>query len=218
MKSLLWSLFVLHAAAKQQNPTPVSRVVELLNGLAEKVEFDMKKQEDLYEDYVCWGKTIISTKTETNKKAETRVDHLESYIEDLEAGRVELTSERVDLEKEVAGLLSDIERSEALRKKEKEDFAAAKDELEKGIKALDDAVEVLKEATKDHKDGSLLALRGRLNGGFAERAAEADALTHAVNVGRQFLSRGDAFFLQRVLEGDISDPDNQKKTKSKGNL
>ena len=85
---------------------------------------------------------------------------MESYIEDLESGRVELTSERVDFEKEVAGLLSDIEKSKALRKKEKEDFAGAKDELGKGIKALDDAVEVLKGATKDHKDGSLLALRG----------------------------------------------------------
>ena len=85
---------------------------------------------------------------------------MESYIEDLESGRVELTSERVDFEKEVAGLLSDIEKSKALRKKGEENFAGATDELGKGIKALDDAVEVLKGATKDHKDGSLLALRG----------------------------------------------------------
>jgi len=93
--------------AVRQNP--ISRVTELLGGLAEKVEMDMKKEEDLYEEYVCWGKTVISSKKETNKKASSRIDMLESYIEDLEAGRVELTSERTDLVKEIAGLNSDLE-------------------------------------------------------------------------------------------------------------
>lgn len=212
MKLLLWSSILAHVTARQN---PITRVVELLNGLAEKVEYDMKKSEDLYEDFVCWGKTVITVKTEANEKAASRIDHLEHYIEDLEAGRVELTTERVDLEKELAGLHSDIETAEALRKKENEDYEAAKSEMSKAIKALEDAIEVLKEATKDHKEGSLLALRGTLNGGFADRAAEADALAHAVGVGKQFLSEGDAFFLQKVLEGDVSDPKNQRKLNRK---
>jgi len=190
--------------------SPISRVVELLKGLAEKVEDDMKNAENLYEDFVCWGKTIVSTKTETNEKAKSRIDSLESYVADLDAGRIELTTERVDLEKELATLNAEIETATALREKEKKDFEAASDEMESAIKALDDAIDVLKEATKDHEEGSLLALRGTLNGGFHARVEEASALAHAVDVGRRFLSEGDSLFLQRVLTGDVPDKDWKK--------
>jgi len=94
-------------AVNRQNP--ISRVTELLGGLAEKVDMDMKKQEDLYEEFVCWGKSVIASKKETNAKASSRIDMLESYIADLDAGRVELTSERTDLVKEIGGLNSDLE-------------------------------------------------------------------------------------------------------------
>jgi hypothetical protein len=94
-----------------KGPNPISRVTDLLGGLAEKVEMDLKKQEDLYEEFVCWGNTVVKSKTESNAKAKSRIDKLESYIEDLEAGRVELTSERTDLVKEIAGLNSDLEQA-----------------------------------------------------------------------------------------------------------
>jgi chromosome segregation ATPase len=190
--------------------SPVTRVVELLKGLAEKTENDMKKSESLYEDFVCWGKKIISSKTDSNEKAKSRIDSLETYLADLDAGRIELTSERVDLEKELAALKSDIESATALRDKEEKDYEAATDEMKMAISALEDATEVLKEATKDHEDGSLIALRGRLNGGFSMRLAEASKLSHAVDVGRRFLSEGDALFLQRILTGEVPEGDAKK--------
>merc|ERR1719277_671014 len=76
-----------------------------------------KKEEDLYENFVCWGKSIISQKTASNAAAEARINELETYIADLEAGRIELTDERVTLEKEIAELMSDLEQAKALRKK-----------------------------------------------------------------------------------------------------
>merc|ERR1719277_2481051 len=100
--------------------SPISRVVELLKGLADKVKKQRKSEEDLYETYVCWGKKIISTKTESNEKAKSRIDSLEAYIADLDAGRIELTSERADLEKEIADLNEEIETATALREKEHE--------------------------------------------------------------------------------------------------
>merc|ERR1719329_1695334 len=81
--------------------SPVSRVVELLKGLSKQIEKDGKKEEDLYETYVCWGKKVIEEKTASNTKAASRIDMLETYIADLESGRIELTTERSDLEKEI---------------------------------------------------------------------------------------------------------------------
>lgn len=170
----------------------------------------MKQAENAYEDFVCWGKTIVSTKTATNEVAQSRIDSLETYIADLDAGRIELTSERVDLEKELASLNSDIETASALREKEERDFDAATDEMKKAVRALDDAIEVLEEATKDSKKGSLLALRGTMKAGFRARVEEAGTLAHAVEVGQRFLSAGDSFFLQRILTGEVPDKDWKK--------
>jgi regulator of replication initiation timing len=195
--------------------SPVTRVVELLQQLAKQVEKEGKKEEDLYEDFVCWGKSIINQKTASNAAAEARIDELETYIADLEAGRIELTDERVTLEKEIAGLMSDLEQAAALRKKEKADFLEAEDEMTKAITALKGAIDTLEEATKDHKEGVLLAVRARLqgaakNGGMVELAQRQASLKHAVELGERFLAKADATFLRRVLLGDVPKVDWKK--------
>jgi len=169
-----------------------------------------KKEEDLYETYVCWAKTVIDTKTATNSAAESRIDELETYIADLAAGRIELTTERVDLEKDVKSLFQELEAMESQRNKEKEDFEEAKKEMDQAIAALEKAVKVLGTATKDHKEGTLLQAKVDLSEGFAERTAEAQALQHAVELGERFLGKGDALFLRRVLTGEVPKADWKK--------
>merc|ERR1711977_741281 len=105
--------------------SPVTRVVELLKGLSNQVEKEGKVEEGLYEDFVCWGKSVINQKTESNAAAQSRIDELETYIADLDSGRIELTSERADLEKDIAELMADMESATALRNKEHEDFLEA---------------------------------------------------------------------------------------------
>merc|ERR1719313_2351540 len=182
--------------------SPVTRVVELLKALSAQVEKEGKVEEGLYEDFVCWGKSIINQKTASNAAANSRINELEAYIADLESGRVELTSERTDLEKEIAGLMADMEEATALRKKEHADFLDAEKEMKQAIAALKSAIDTLDEATKDHKKGVLLAVRARLqgaaqNGGMAELAMHQAALKQAVELGDRFLEKADATFLKR---------------------
>merc|ERR1719238_2425712 len=195
--------------------SPVTRVVELLKGLSKQVEKEGKVEEGLYEDYVCWGKSIINQKTASNAAAEARINELETYIADLDAGRIELTSERADLEKDIATLMSDMEEATALRKKENEDFLEAEDEMTKAITALKSAIETLDKATKDHKEGVLLAVRSSLkgaseNGGMAALAQRQASLKQAVDLGSRFLAKADATFLKRVLLGDVPKVDWKK--------
>merc|ERR1719446_1755813 len=131
------------------SPSPVSRVAELLKNLASKIDSELDKEEDLYESYVCWANTVIDSKTASNEKAQSRVDSLKTYLADLDAGRIELTSERADLEKEIATLMSDMEEAKAMREKEHADFLEAEKEMTQAIDALDEAIETLDEATKD---------------------------------------------------------------------
>ena len=168
-----------------------------------------KKEEDLYETYVCWAKTIIDTKTKTNAEAQSRVDELNAYIDDLDSGRVELTTERVDLEKEIKNLNQELEAMEAQRKQEKEDFDAAKEEMELTIEALGKAIDVMAEATTGSK-GKLLQVNSGLGEGFADRVDAANMLQKATELGQKFLSKGDALFLTRVLGGEVPKADWKK--------
>merc|ERR1719287_266557 len=195
--------------------SPVTRVVELLKGLSAQVEKEGKVEEGLYEDYVCWGKSIINQKTASNAAAESRIDELETYIADLDSGRIELTSERADLEKDIAELMADMESATALRKKEHSDFLEAEDEMDKAINALKSAIDTLGAATKDHKEGVLLAVRARLhdaseNGGMAALAEKQASLKQAVDLGERFLEKADATFLKRLLLGDVPKVDWKK--------
>merc|ERR1719230_1798658 len=108
MKSVAIICFLGMLAVPAAGLSPVTRVVELLKGLSKQVEKEGKVEEGLYEDFVCWGKSIINQKTDSNAAARSRIDELETYIADLDSGRIELTSERADLEKEIAGLMSDM--------------------------------------------------------------------------------------------------------------
>lgn len=187
--------------------SPVSRVVELMKGLAETAEKEGKKEEDLYESYVCWAKTVIDTKTASNGEAQARVDELNAYIADLDSGRIELTSERVDLEKEIKVLNQDIEGLEAQRKQENEDFLAAKDEMEATIEALGEAIEVMAAATGG---SSLIQGQSGLGQGFSDRVKAANMLQKATELGEKFLSKGDSLFLTRVLGGEVPKADWKK--------
>jgi len=197
--------------------SPITRVVEILQGLAKTAEKEGKKEEDLYETYVCWAKTVIDAKTASTADAKSKIEELENYIADLDSGRVELTTERVDLEKEIKELVQDMEGMTAQRDKEKEDYEAAKSEMEDGIEGLDQAIEVLKSATEGSKEGTFLQAKAQVTEGFAARAAEAAKLQKAVEISKSFLHEADAMFLQRVLTGEVPKVD-WKKLNRKANF
>merc|ERR1719313_774663 len=183
-------------SAADENLNPVSRIVQLMEGLIKKVNADGKAEEDLFESYVCWYKTVVSSKKASNSEAKDRIESLTAFIDDVKSGRVEFTSERKDLEAEIEKLNTEIETATDMRKKENEDFLAAKDEMEKAIAALEKAVDVLGSATADHKEGVLTSV------GFD--------LRRAVQLGQNFLSEQDTQFLEQVLDGDVPKADWKK--------
>merc|ERR1719420_725630 len=202
------------ASTSADKLNPITRVVQLMEGLVKKIEQDGKMEEDLFETYVCWAKTVIKTKTATNEAAKARIEELNAYIDDIESGRIEFTSERADLEAQIKGLNEEIETAEDMRDKEHNDYLAAKDEMEKAIAALEEAVEVLDKATAEHK-GSLLAIEREVQSTVqtfkeGEHTGATVALRHAIELGNRYLSKGDALFLQRLLSGEVPKADWKK--------
>merc|ERR1712227_1196742 len=110
---------------------PITRVAELLQGLSKKIEEDGKAEAKLFTAYKCWYKQTTADKTQSNEEAAARIETLTIFIDDVENGRIEFTSERQDREKELASIIEQMEKAKALREQEKADFEAAKDEMTK---------------------------------------------------------------------------------------
>jgi len=180
------------AAALQLNP--ITRVAELLDNLAKKVDSDEKKEQDLYDGFKCWCMKVIDGKGASIVTNEQRIAELNAYIDDLSSGRVELTSERGDLEKETKDLESAISEEETMRASEKKDFDAAKDEMTKAIAALESAVSTMADGTSSSTARSLVGIKTKLK--------------KAVRVGSGFLAKRDVQELMKAL--DEQEPDYEK--------
>jgi len=178
------ALVVIVAAVPTMALNPITRVVELLEGLSKKLTFEAKKEEDMYDKYVCWAQTVIQTKTATNEAAKTRIQSLETYIADIEAGRVEFGSERGDLTQQIAELNQGMEKAGDMRDQEHEDFLAAKEEMETAIKALEEAVDVLSKVNK----GDLLSVKFDLR--------------RVLKFGMNMLDKDDLKYLEQELDAD----------------
>jgi len=176
---------IAEGAATGQNP--VSRVTKMLQDLSAKLQSDLKKEEDLFERYACWYKSVVDSKTASNSAAQSRIESLESYVADIDAGRIEFTTERADLELQLKGLNRDIEIADAKRVKEKADFEAAQTEMVQAIKALGEAIKVLEEGAAEPSE--FLSMRWRLR--------------KVIGFGSHLLSADDSKLLEAALFGDV---------------
>lgn len=163
---------------------PITRVAELLTGLSKKIEEDGKAEAKLFKAYECWYKQTTAEKTRSNDEAAARIETLTTFIDDVENGRIEFTTERQDREKELASIIEQMEKAKDLREKENADFEAAKDEMTKAINALTDAVSILGESAP--VEGSFLARR------FNQRKA--------LELAKTELALADYKFLEHALD------------------
>jgi len=196
--------FILLACGREVSAevaNPISRVVSLLKGLQEKLEKDLEGETDLFETYRCWYKSTKENKEASNAAAKSRIQELETYIADVKAGKVEFTTERVDLEKQIAGLEKDLSDAKAMRESENKDFLAAEDEMKKAIAAMDKAIETIAEATK----GSLVQKKSYLG-----MLSTKHSLQSAIAFGRGLLAADDVQYLEDMLNDGPNDPDWKK--------
>jgi len=175
---------------------PISKVVTMLRDLSQEMEDDKKAEQDLFDKYECWYKTVMSAKKASNAEATEMISQLTAYIDDISSGRIEFSSEGADATKDVAELKTELEKAKALREKEKEDFEAAKDEMETTIGALEKALEELEAGTE---------------GSFLSSTTEVQKI---VSFGQSVLSDADAQTLQRGLQPDH----NMKYSKASGKI
>merc|ERR1719240_874779 len=86
----------------QGAPSPVQRVVKLLEEMKAELEKEAAKDQELYDQMVCWCETSEKEKTKAIADAEVKDKELTAEIEQRSARHGELSTEIEYTKKEIA--------------------------------------------------------------------------------------------------------------------
>merc|ERR1719160_210271 len=132
------------ASASELTKNPIRKVVTMLQDMQKTVEEEGKKEEDLFDKFMCYcsGGEGALTASITEGKAQ-----IEALSATIERG----TAEKSQLDQDIKGHKADreeaqkvIKESTAMREKEASEFAATSGDMKSNIGAMGGALEALK--------------------------------------------------------------------------
>lgn len=181
--------------------SPATRVVKLLEYLMEEIKKEGEYEEDLYEEFICWAKSLIKNNTESINTNIRIIKTLQVETQELQSADVLITDEKERNMKEIARLRVGIMEMTHDREKAHAEFVSANEQMRQAIVALTEATDVLQVAYDKHKDGEAAFLAVKED--VSEYAKESESLSLAVKLAKRFLDDGDASFVQKVLTAQV---------------
>merc|ERR1719160_571086 len=139
----LGATLVEDAATMDFKIRPVSKVIKLLHDMKAELEADAANDQSVYDKLVCWCKTNEKDKTTATGTANKQIDGLLSDIERLTAKGAQLKAEIAQAEKEKAANEKALKEATAVREKESSEFNTDEKDMLQSLQALKNAVFVL---------------------------------------------------------------------------
>mmetsp|Transcript_8678 Transcript_8678/g.19343 ORF Transcript_8678/g.19343 Transcript_8678/m.19343 type:complete len:774 (+) Transcript_8678:106-2427(+) len=132
--------------------SPVQRVVKLLKTMQEQLAKEAAKEEEMYDEMVCWCETTVKEKTKAIEEATVKEGSLEAEIQERAARGGELSANIAAMKKKLGNDADTMSEARAIREKEKKAFEDAQTEMISAIQSLESAIQVLSK----HHDTSFL--------------------------------------------------------------
>jgi hypothetical protein len=123
--------------------TPVTRVVELISGLKQKIQQDGKAEQALYDKYACWCEKTTDTKKALIADCKATIEEKTKSILRLKGALGSSGADIGFLKKNIAENKASTTSATEMRQKENADYEKTKAALEQGMKNLKKAIEVL---------------------------------------------------------------------------
>jgi len=139
MKFLLFS--AANAAVLTANP--IRRVVNMLQAMQKKCEEEGRKEEDLYEKFVCYCKTNTGELTQSIADAQTKISQLETQVTEDTAAKAQLDEELKNHKSDRAEAQQALAGATKIREKDAATYAKNESDLSTNIRALGKAVDAL---------------------------------------------------------------------------
>merc|ERR1719389_1135265 len=119
---------VLESDAEAQ-ANPIRKVVNMLQAMSKKIAAEGKKEDELFEKFMCYCKTGGSTLSASISAAEAKVPAVGSDIEEAEAKLKQDKEDLKNAQTDRAAAKAAMAEATSIREKEAEAFAAEKSEL-----------------------------------------------------------------------------------------
>ena len=133
------------AVQTESRGNPIRKVVTMLQGMAEKVTAEGKKEQDLYDKFMCYCKTGVDDLAASIDAAETKVEELTASIEEAKK-KYEQVAGNLDTDKQaLADAKEAMDKATAIREKEAADFGGEEKEMMQAVDALGRAVKIIKD-------------------------------------------------------------------------
>jgi len=139
----LFLLAAVQAAATQEQENPIRRIVNLLQKMAEEVEAEIKKDEDMHEKFECYCKVQTKNLDDSIAALNEKIPQIEADIKECEAGNGRVAAELAQHKQDRADANEAIESATAQRDKEAEAFDKLSSDLKANIAACSKAIDAI---------------------------------------------------------------------------
>jgi hypothetical protein len=143
MKSGGLFLALLSSTSASQSGSPVTKVVELIQGVLDRTVADGEAEQQIYNKYACWCETTANRKAASINQARMDMRRLGQKILSLKGKVAVLAAEIDQLGKDIVLNDKDQALATSLRNKENSDWMADSDERKQAIAAMQSAITVL---------------------------------------------------------------------------
>jgi len=191
----VFALALLAELTSANVATPMTKVVELLDGVKNQLETDAKQEAVLFSQYVSWCDEEKAESFMTIKKTKKEISELEALLESEAAFRKKKGSEIEKVAGELASNEKDLKDATVIRERDRKLFLEEERTLIESIDALERSLEVLAKkapaaALPQTGSASLVKVASTLRR-LAERSPD-----FALNAGQQSIL--DSFFQNAV--------------------
>lgn len=143
LSTLLGSSSAITTSASASNTGPISKVVALLESMAENLEAQRVEDEATYKKMMCWINSNTEKSEAIIRDTDATVKEKSAFIEKGEGQTTTLKQERDSLNTEKDDKMKERDEARVHSKVQKEDSNASILELTKNVKALDGALRAL---------------------------------------------------------------------------
>jgi hypothetical protein len=148
MKSFVACLALtgLNCGADAEAPSPIRKVVTMIEEMKATVEKEAKEDLKAYDEYKCWCNTGGEEKKNAIAYATETIADLEAFLGDAAGREGELKTEIGVLTQDIADDNSAIAQASGVRDKENAEFAVTEADLKSSIGLLKEAIETISKA------------------------------------------------------------------------
>jgi cell division septum initiation protein DivIVA len=147
------TLLVLASAVEV---TPVQKVIQLLQGMAEKGKKEKHEEQVQFAAYKQFCDDTTTQKQRAIKEANAKMEQLSAAIQKAEADAATLSKEIAGLDEDISVWEGDKKASTEVREMENADYMATHKDYSESVDALERAVAVLKKQAYDRSQAELM--------------------------------------------------------------